>query len=1759
MGKLGKIGGPTPQLTSLGKWDRGTSGEEKNDTAQGTQKKESASFHTSDTGNQAPRLLSLGKWEAPQVKPVSQTGLEQSAAPTTRTTVPPRAWQQQGRAETERNRFLKEIGAEAATLPIPTPDANNINYRQVTRNLDQARRDVDTYASKRKFDIYFGTEKEDTERTRQEEAARARVKQLEAAQAQLAGQIYRSREQEVTQRLAQDQSATAIYQEAKNLKYGRDAAEHLVSLLREGLGREQWEALAKQVNEMYGLSIGADGNRVKDINTLEKLLRDDRNHETNLAKDLAQRGYDYNRLREYDKRQTAAQWADKAREQYAQMANEHPVLSSALTLAAAPAQGVDYLNLLFGNMGRNDPGNLNTYRPLTSDEMTITNFVSTVRQTVGQGIRDGMENKLIGNVLGFVYDTGMSIGDSAIQVATMGPAATVFMGASAASNEAKSVLDQGGSNRQAFLAGAAAGAAEALFEKISIDNLLSKKSVTGWRSWLKETAKQAGVEASEEAFTEIANIISNAAIMGDKSEFATNVRLYQSALGMSEEQAKRAAFLDCVGQVALSAAGGALSGGVMGGVTNAFQWRGSGSTKGAQTANGMEVEAVQPQGNPTALEQGEGVAQAVMDAQEGQNKTASIEETVNENGLVALPKRERENLSSGVRNKIVSTFQDAVHFVRNALGNKQNVDKAYLGKVSDTVAQQVMDAAGMDIRGYNAILHSDNVRHIIKHHGNEKAEAARGQRAVTENDIAMIPQILASPDRVYQSTRNDAYGRPALLFEKEMGGNYVTVQAVTDGTNSITTDTLYIQQKKNSQGTGYNAGQVADPTLNARSVLPQSSSENNIAQSNGEVNVQTTQPGFHDMRSPTPLASPINQSDARQLDAMGKALGLPIYVVDATTDKNGWYQNGEIFIAENTNSPMMDVAKHEITHHLKQAAAEAYQQYVDQVERLMGADFERQVELVQAAYAQHGQQLDREGAVDELAAEFAKNLVTDESLFQRLARENVGLARRIYEALRSFLQRVRDRLTRKQASDLERVANSWEAALTQGAKNSRDGQVMEPDGAARYSINPGFADAIDRWDGKADIYFHLGTTSEAMQSIGVDDRNIVMRSAKAAEILNKHKGMTKDIMKQVPEVLEHPVMVLNSRSASPDNNNQSSRILLFGEVYDTNGAPVTAVLELRPTLSGGEIQDYNLLVSTYGKDKNLHQMVEESEVLYLDKDKNRTDTWLHGLGLQLPSYETKYGSIGNISYGDGFVKIKGTPWQELTGTKTEADATITGNQLPGARRRVTPTLEQSITDGGGAAKGGTPGSGEGQASLRGTEDLGRQIYELTQQNKRLEERNRQLQTQMRRSDGAGTDQAAVKRTAKNLLKEYSSTADVEQVGGQIQRLYDSMANPSREGSLSEREMRQTARDVAEDIISQTSILNDEMYQEYKDLRDHLRTTKINVPQELWGELEVKGGYNQFRKENMGRLNLSSKEGAAIEQVYQELAYNYPGLFNEYEVSHPADQLMQMAQALDTLRPTTENPYAGDPGAVEWLAGEIMERFYDLPQQKPTFADRAKRRQDRAVERERQAGQERMRRALERQGEKIKQLERENEKRMELQARKWERLETNQKRTAIRRHAEVLSRKLLRPTDKQHIPERFRGSVLALLDVIDLESKYGYLPKGDGTFQRVNQTEAQEMGIQLEPTKRTHAARDLKAAYDALRTDPEFTGAVDPDLADKLEAVAEMGQVRLADMDKGRLAIVEYILGKEIFAEYNTIVDITISTRLPMCSEEVSVI
>lgn len=134
----------------------------------------------------------------------------------------------------------------------------------------------------------------------------------------------------------------------------------------------------------------------------------------------------------------------------------------------------------------------------------------------------------------------------------------------------------------------------------------------------------------------------------------------------------------------------------------------------------------------------------------------------------------------------------------------------------------------------------------------------------------------------------------------------------------------------------------------------------------------------------------------------------------------------------------------------------------------------------------------------------------------------------------------------------------------------------------------------------------------------------------------------------MPNILENPVIVLQSKSSD-------SRVVIFAEVVDHAGTPVTAVLELQPTNRGGELLDLNVLVSTYGKDNNLDGFLQGSNVLYLDENKKRTTEWLNAVGLQLPSVASNHlGSIGSITYENGRVNIEGVPFSDVVGDAQDA-------------------------------------------------------------------------------------------------------------------------------------------------------------------------------------------------------------------------------------------------------------------------------------------------------------------------------------------------------------------------------------------------------------------------------------------------------------------------------------------------------------------------
>ncbi|MBR2335843.1 MAG: DEAD/DEAH box helicase family protein [Clostridia bacterium] len=122
--------------------------------------------------------------------------------------------------------------------------------------------------------------------------------------------------------------------------------------------------------------------------------------------------------------------------------------------------------------------------------------------------------------LGDAYQAGMSGIDSLVGAYLLGGTGYgVLMGMGAASNEMKALYEKGASTEQMLIGGVLAGAAEMVFEKYSIDKFLEAGDAKSIKDIVVNILKQGGVEASEEAFTEIANTITDVIVMGSQSDW----------------------------------------------------------------------------------------------------------------------------------------------------------------------------------------------------------------------------------------------------------------------------------------------------------------------------------------------------------------------------------------------------------------------------------------------------------------------------------------------------------------------------------------------------------------------------------------------------------------------------------------------------------------------------------------------------------------------------------------------------------------------------------------------------------------------------------------------------------------------------------------------------------------------------------------------------------------------------------------------------------------------------------------------------------------------------------------------------------------------------------------------------------------------------------------------------------------------------------------------------------------------------------------
>ena len=616
----------------------------------------------------------------------------------------------------------------------------------------------------------YGTEDQRAEWSAKLEAAEADYERYSKALNDLAAQYYYAENQAKRESLDASEDMSSLYNEATMLQEDMDKVTEVMAFTFNGSGdAAAVEEYKKYLAEKYGLDqkaidqyaiAGAGGAYTPrtdgGYNNIYELYQELEEKKKQAVERMAAEEYDYDRMAQFEQMQRDAEEYEKSVQEWETWAKEHPILSSAETVLVSPFQGIDYLKTMVGGIGTSDPSNLQTYVPMNVYNMDATNFVSTVRGTVSKEIEENTDWELFGqNVASFLYQTGMSVADSAVQVGAatalgVPTAATFFMGASAASNQAKDVIERGGTNEQAFWGGLAAGAAEALFEKVSIDRLLSVHSVSSMKDLLKETVKQAGVEASEEMLTEISNIITDAAIMGDKSNFEAMVDQYEMQ-GLSEDEAKKQALLDSIGQVAWAGAGGALSGAAMGGVVNTMNYAGD--------------AAYNRQQNQAAGEQFQQMGDDVV--------AAIIEE-----GLASDPSTRSYQLAQQIQNKQAQGQQVTA----------QELGELYQENVR-TVAQEQSRQEAQEPEG----LSLPTVESVLEE--TERADPVTVQRGAIQSETTPAPTV--SP---LEAVRNGQVQEPEAAPETAPGAQRTPVADILNG--GVTNGTEGTAQGAAVQGTG---------------------------------------------------------------------------------------------------------------------------------------------------------------------------------------------------------------------------------------------------------------------------------------------------------------------------------------------------------------------------------------------------------------------------------------------------------------------------------------------------------------------------------------------------------------------------------------------------------------------------------------------------------------------------------------------------------------------------------------------------------------------------------------------------------------------------------------------------------------------------------------------------------------------------------------------------------------------------------------------
>ena len=621
-----------------------------------------------------------------------------------------------------------------------------------------------------------------------------------------------------------------------------------------------------------------------------------------------------------------------------------------------------------------------------------------------------------GDAAAFAYGVGTSMLDSAATaaLAALGvppAAASATLGGAAATDAMVAAKDRGLDDSHAIVTGVAAGVMESFFEKVSLESLIHMKLPTGTAKqklagMLKNAAIQGGIEGSEEMFTDLANLWWDKVINGDMADVEQRINAYMAG-GMSHQEAQQKVVGETIKDIAVDFGAGALAGGLMGGGNMAVQ-------TAVQHSNELTAE------------------------------------------------RYRQFLQeAGVQ-----------------LDDQQSAEDTALTEASDKYGAQAEVFRSTYAEGQDVALY-DSAYRIAYEYG--KA-GAKEEAVMQQEDLSYLSE----------TQRKIAYiaGREAAAWQNGLGENggkaWAEVQnADVESKGKLQAGFTVLYQA------GLRRESAANVKSEAASALPQSvqTAAYEAGLSDAAASLAREKAGLDFVSSAGSESGLVDNEHARKmakdqagtaalLNTLGKNLGVRIEMVDTISGgkANGVYISSRnlIQIAADADNAFGFVAAHEVTHRMQELAPEEYRAYRDHAmsyrARESGEEGAAAYVVAYMAKAEEaGVKLTQEEAMDEIAADFTRDMMENGNLFEDFAKENRSGARKLLDALKAFIAKVKSLFRSKTAQDraaqdaygksmaeLEQCVALWQKAYDAAGKRAimvtsrttKEGALHEREGRA---------------------------------------------------------------------------------------------------------------------------------------------------------------------------------------------------------------------------------------------------------------------------------------------------------------------------------------------------------------------------------------------------------------------------------------------------------------------------------------------------------------------------------------------------------------------------------------------------------------------------------------------------------------------------------------------------------------------------------------